>query len=181
MGPLEVGEALVGGALLFFVPGFTVAKAVFPGRRVRGPDGIRWAIELAALGLVLSVVLTVTVGYVLLVGAPGGFSADWADPLLESALAAVALVAFVVGWLEGAYARTAPARAPPSVEPGTADVWALSAELDGLERQRVALERELARAPAEDTDARARLAARLDEVVRGERSLRERREAEYEL
>ena len=57
MDPLAVGEAIAGGALLFVVPGFAVAKAVFPERRVRGAAGVRWALELAALALVLSVVL----------------------------------------------------------------------------------------------------------------------------
>jgi peptidyl-tRNA hydrolase, PTH2 family len=115
MEPLTVGEAVAGGALLFFVPGFAVAKAVFPERRHTDPDGLLWLVELAALGFVLSVVLTVVVGYLLLVGSPGGFRADWSDPLLEACLAALALVAFVVGLFEGVSgsASSGSWRAPP--------------------------------------------------------------------
>lgn len=181
MDPLALGEAVAGGALLFWVPGFAVAKAVFPERRLRGPAGVQWALELVALSLVLSVVLTVTVGYLLLAAAPGGFSAAWGDPLLEAALAAVALVAFAAGGLRGAYAATPPAPTSRPAEPGTAGAWELSDELDRLQRQRIGLERELGRAPSSDAELRARLQGRLDEVVRDEQALRSRREAEYEL
>jgi hypothetical protein len=180
MDPLAGIEAVAGGALLFFVPGFTVAKALFPERRVRGPDGVRWALELAALALVLSVGLTVVVGYVLLVAAPGGFTASWGDPLLEAVLAAIALAAAVAGWLGGAYARSPPsARLEP--EPGTAGAWELSVGLDRLQRQRLAVERELLAMPEADTEGRARLAARRDGLVRDMEALRRRREAEYDL
>ena len=180
MEPLAVGEAIAGGALLFFAPGFTVAKAVFPERRVRGPYGVRWAIELVALALVLSVVLTVVLGYVLLVGAPGGFSAAWTDPLLESALAGVALVALVVGWMEGAYARVAPAARLIPEEPGGPGAWELSVRLDRLQRERRRLERELATTGASDPgDGPVR--QRLREVLDEEAGLRRQREADYEL
>jgi hypothetical protein len=181
MEPLAVGEAIAGGALVFFLPGFVVAKAAFPERRVRGPDGVRWAIELVALGLVLSVVLTVVVGELLLAGAPGGFSASWGDPLLEAILAGVALVAFVIGWFEGAYAARAPEGSPRSREPGGDGAWPLSAELDRLQRERLGLERELRRTAAGDTETGARLRASLDRVVEEENALRQRREADYDL
>ena len=179
MEPLGLGQAVAGGALLFVVPGYAVAKAVFPERRIAGPDGVRWALELAALALVLSVVLTVTVGYVLLSGSPGGFAASWSDPLLEAVLAGIALVAFVVGWLEGAYARTPPVRRARPEEPGSAGAWELSERLDRLQRERRELERELRRPPAPE-DA-ARLQVRLDELVAEDERLRRRREADYEL
>ena len=180
MDPLSVPEAVAGGALLFFVPGFTVAKALFPERRVRGPDGVRWAIELVALALVLSVALTVVVGYGLLVGEPGGFSATWGNPLLESILAAIAAVAAFAGWLGGAYARHPPP-APTGAEPGTEGVGALGGELDRLQRERLVLERELRSSTSADPEARARLTARHDRVTREESALRRRREADYEL
>lgn len=181
MDPLRVGEAVAGGALLFLVPGFAVAKALFPERRVRGPDGVRWALELVALALVLSVVLTVVVGYLLLVGAPGGFSAAWGNPLLEAVLAAIAVAAGVAGWLGGAYARVPPVRRTGGPEPGTEGVGELAAELDRLQRQRLALERELRATPEADSGARARLTARRDEVARAEEAVRRRREAEYDV
>ena len=181
MDPLAVGEAVAGGALLFVVPGFAVAKAVFPERRVRGAAGVRWALELAALALVLSVVLTVTVGYLLLAGAPGGFSATWSDPLLEAVLAAIALLAFVAGALQGAYARVPPVRGPLAEEPGTLGAWELSDRLDRLQRERGRLERELRRSPAPDAGTAETVRARLGSIAEEEATLRQRREAEYDL
>jgi hypothetical protein len=176
MGPLALAEAIAGGLLLFFVPGYAVAKALFPERRLRGPDAVRWGLELAALSFVLSVVLTVVLGYVLLVGAPGGFSATWADPLLEAALAAVAAVAFAAGWLQGAYARE-PRR--PAERPAEAlGPWELDDRLDRLQRERLRLERELRRSAG--GDAAAGLRERIAGVVDEERSLQRRREAEYD-
>ncbi len=175
MDPLSAGEAVAGIGLLFFLPGALVAKAIFPDRRLRGPNGARWAVELTALGLVLSVALTVLVGELLLVGAPGGFSARWSDPLLEEVLAAIAAVAFVAGLLQGAYARTPPA--PRVLEPAEEDPWQLSVELDRLQRQRLRLERQIARG----TDGSEELRGRLDDLLAQERTLRERREASYDL
>jgi len=178
--PVALLEAIVGGALVFFVPGFAVAKALFPERRVRGPDGVRWAVELAALGLVLSVVLTVLVGYLLLSASPGGFRASWSDPLLEVALAAVAAVAFVAGALEGAYRAVAPLRPTRAADdaPGS-DPWELGQRLDRLQRERRSLERQLAAAPpADGPDGRR---ARLEAIVAEETVLRRAREADYDL
>jgi hypothetical protein len=161
--PAPLGWA-VGLLLFFFVPGLALARAVFPERRFRGPDGLRGAVELAVLSLVLSVVLTVLVGYALLSVAPGGFSAAWDSPVLEGTLAVVAAGAFVVGLVEGAYARV-PRRAPPPRGPGMEGAWALSERLDRLRAQR--------RAPGVDPATAAALDAE-------ERALAERREAEYD-
>ena len=180
MEPLALGQAVAGGALVFFLPGFAVAKAVFPERRLSQADGVRWGLELVALAVVLSVVLTVTVGYVLLTAAPGGFAASWSDPLLESVLAAVALVAFVAGWLEGAYTRSAPGPRAAPAEPGTAGVWELTMQLDRLQQERLALERELRRTAASDASSGDRLRERLGEVTEEEARLRRAREGEYD-
>jgi len=102
MDALDLLEAIVGGLLLFVVPGFAVARALFPEWRFRGPDGTLRALETATLSFVLSVALTVLVGSLLLGLAPGGFAAAWSDPVLEVALAAVALVAVAAGVLRGA-------------------------------------------------------------------------------
>jgi len=180
MEPLSAAEAVFGGALVFLVPGFGVAKALFPERRIVGPDGVRWAIELVTLSLVVSVVLTVTVGYVLLAGFPGTFSATWGDPLLEAILGAIALVAFVVGWLEGAYGATPRARPPPE-ETESPGAWELSRQLDRLQRERGRLERELARLSAPEGSEAARLRSRLGQLLEEQEALRRRREAEYDL
>jgi uncharacterized membrane protein len=180
MEALSAGEAVAGGVLLFFLPGYTIAKALFPERRARGPDGVRWVLEAIAIAFVLSVVLTVTVGYLLL-GTPGGFSATWSDPVLEAALAAIALVAFVVGLLEGAYGKAPPVRALGAVEPGSEGAWELSERLDRLQRERLGVERDLRRIPTSDTAAAGPLRLRLDRLLAEEETLRRQREAEYEL
>ena len=180
MDSLSLGQAVAGGALLFFVPGFVVAKAVFPERRLRGPGAVRWGIELVALALVVSVVLTVTVGYLLLVAAPSGFNAGWSDPLLESVLAAVALVAFLAGWWEGAYARVAPLARPHPESPGSTGAWELTERLDALQRERQRLERQIRSLQAPESTEGDTLRSRLHEVTEEERTLRERREGEYE-
>lgn len=157
--------------LLFFVPGFAVARAVFPERRFRGPTGLRGAFELVVLSFVLSVVLTLLAGYLLLSLGPGGFSATWSSPTLEVALAAVALVAFAVGLVEGAYSRTPP-RSAPAPDPGEEGAWEVTEQLDRIaaERRRAAAGA-LAGEPREAALARARAAE--SEIAR-------RREAEYE-
>jgi len=180
MDPLALGEAVAGGALVFFVPGYAVAKAVFPERRISAPGGRRWAVEVVTLGIVLSVVLTVVVGELLLAGAPGGFSASWTDPLLEASLAAVAVVAFAIGGLEGAYSRTPRTARPPPEDDGEDGAWELSDRLDRLQRERLHLDRELRHTPATDAAAVARLRQHRDEVVAEEATLRRRREEEYD-
>jgi len=181
MDPVALVQAVAGGVLLFFLPGYAVARAVFPERRVRGPTAVGWVLELVALAFVLSVVLTVVVGYVLLAGTSGGFSASWSDPRLEVGLAAITLVAFVAGWLEGAYARTPPPGHRIGADPGTARPWELSDRLDRLQRERIGLERRLRATPASDADRIAELTADRDHVVAEEERLRQRREADYEL
>ncbi len=178
MNPLSLPEAFLGGALLFFVPGFTVARAVFPRLRFRGPNGLRGALETITLAFTLSVVLTVLVGFLLLRVAPGGFLANWSDPLLEACLGAIAAVALAVGLLEGAYARTLPP--PPAREPGSGGPWELTRELDRLGAEERHLVRKLS-GPRPDSEAPGELQERLDEVRSELRALQERREAEYDL
>jgi len=179
MDPAGVLEAIAGGALLFFVPGYAVAKATFPERRVAGPDRLAWGLELVALAFVLSVTLTVVVGYLLLTGVPGGFAATWHDPLLEAVLAAVALAAFAVGLFEGAYARAPAGGHSVPAGPGEEGAWELSRELERLQRRRAAVRTQLGRAstPA----ARAELERELATIDADWEALRRRREAEYEL
>lgn len=171
MGPLDALGVAFGIALFFFVPGFAVARAVFPERRLRGAGGARETVELVVLAFVLSVVLTVLVGYLLLTLAPGGFSAGWGSPTLESALGAIAAVAFAVGALEGAYAPVPPARRTPAPEPGGEGAWELSRTLDRLGSERRALRRRSAGgAPSSEELA----------LAEQERALGRVREAEYD-
>ena len=172
----SAAEAAAGLLLVFFVPGYAVTRATFPEWRVAGPTGARRLLEMVTLSFVLSVVLTVLVGYLLLVAAPGGFQAYWTDPVLEAALAGLALVGFGVAFARGAFARIPPA--PPAPEPlgGAEGAWELTRELDRLQRDERRLEHALRVSPDTDTP-------RLQDELRALRARREaltrRREAQY--
>jgi hypothetical protein len=171
-------EVPIGFLLVLFVPGYAVTKALFPEWRIRGPEAYLRLIEIATLGFVLSVVLTVLVGYVLLVGAPSGFQAYWSAPVLEAALAGIALVAVAVGAARGAYARVPPPARAPAPSGGEEGAWELTRELDRLAREERQLLRSL-RGTASSADEAARLRARLEEVRAHSQELGRRREAEY--
>jgi len=175
MSIVSLGEGVVGGLLLFFVPGYAVTKALFPEWRVRGPKGARSLLETLTLSFVTSIGLTVLVGFGLLDLAPGGFSAAWTDPLLEGLLALIAAVAFVASIVRGAWSRVPPRAPTLSTEEGA---WEVSRELERLGRDERRLQHSLRMArgsPADET----RLSTEL-EAVRAERdALRKKREEEY--
>ena len=170
--------AVVGLLLVFFLPGYLVAKALFPEWRVRGPRGAIRAVELVTLGLILSVALTILVGFGLLNGAPSGFSASWSNPVLEGFLLAIAIVALVVGLLRGAYRPEPPAGPEPEPAPGATDGWGLVQRLEAIERERRSLRRAL-RGSAPGSPASTELEGRLTALEREATEIREAREKEY--
>jgi hypothetical protein len=174
---VEPFEAAVGFLLVFFLPGYTLSRALFPEWRLVGPRAIERGVELVTLGFVTSVVLTILVGFLLL-QTPGGFQASWSDPELEAALGGISAAAFVVGVLRGAYGRS-PVPAPP-LEPagGTEGAWELMRELERTERERSRVNRQLRRAPARSPEA-GELTERLRALEVKSEELRRRREAEY--
>jgi hypothetical protein len=170
-------EAVVGGLLVFFVPGFFVTRALFPEWELQGRGALTRFVETLTLSFVLSLTLTVLVGYVLLTAAPGGFQVYWSDPVLEAALAGVAVVAFGAGVARGAFRRGTPVRSPDESDPGGPGAWELTRELDRLGREERRLQRALqsTRGSAEEREIREHL-----QRVRLEtEELRRRREAEY--
>ena len=174
-------ETAAGLLLLFFLPGYAVAKATFPDWRVRGAGGRVRLVELVALSFVLSVALTVLAGYALLVGNPTGFSADWSDPLLEGILAGIALAGFAGALARGGFDRIPPTPHPaPAEDPGGEGAWELERALDELAREerRILhrLRREGSRLMPSESE---RLSAELEAVRQDRESLRVRREAEY--
>jgi len=169
-------EVVVGILLLFFVPGYFVTKATFPGWRVRGDEALTRAIEIGTLSFVLSVALTVLVGYGLLVGGPQGFQALWSDPVLEATLFAIAILAFGVGLARGAYRKVPPVRTAPG-SPGEQRPFELGRELSRLDREEVRLRRELDR--TDTREERQELERELDAVRARRTELQRRREAEY--
>jgi len=170
-------EAIAGGLLVFFVPGFFVTRALFPEWRLRGTGALTRLVETLTLSFVLSVTLTVLVGYLLLTAAPGGFQAYWTDPVLEAVLAAVAVLAFAVGMLRSVSSRGMPVRPLTEPDPGASGAWELTRELDRLSQEERRLQHALrvSRGRAEEGEIRENI-----EKVRSEtEELRRRREAEY--
>lgn len=171
-------EAIAGGLLVFFVPGFFLTRALFPEWRFRGSVAVRRLIETLTLSLVLSVTLTVLVGYLLLTVAPGGFQAYWTDPVLEATLSGVAVVAFVAGLLRSAYSREAPpARPRVEPDPGGSGAWKLTRDLDRLGREERRLQHALRVASGGPDEPAVR--EHLEKVRSETEALRRRREAEY--
>jgi uncharacterized membrane protein len=169
-------EVAVGFLLVFFVPGYALTKATFPEWRIRGPEAPLRLIETFSLALILSVALTVLVGYALLAAAPGGFQAYWTDPVLEAVLAGVAAIAFVAGWTQGAYRREPPATRPE--EPGESGAWEVSRELERIGREERRIAHQL-RVRADDPVESERLRADLGRLAAEKAELQRRREAEY--
>lgn len=167
--PIEAG---VGILLLFVLPGLTLTQAIFPEWRFRGEVAIERAVTTAALALVLSVSLTVVVGFGLL-NLPVGFSAAWSNPLLEMVLAVVALAGAIVAWRRGAYRRVPPAAPPIESLAGDDDGWAAIRGLEALAREERRLKHAIRTAPS-DGEA-ARLRSRMDEVQAEMRRLGEER------
>lgn len=177
MGFASYPEVLVGLLLVFFVPGYALTKATFPEWRLRGREAYRRLVETFTLSFVISIVLTVLVGYALLAAAPGGFQAYWTAPVLEAVLAGIAAVGFAVGWFRGAYRREPPPALP--VDAGDErDPWEISRELERIGREERRLAHEL-RTHANDPAESARLRERASRLQEERAELQERREAEY--
>ncbi len=179
MPAIAILETGAGVALVFFLPGYGLTKAVFPEWRVRGTAGLRRLVELVTLSFVLSVALTVLVGYLLLASSPGGFQASWTDPLLEISLAGIAVVGLGAALVRGGFSREPPVGAsPPPVAHGEEDALELTRQLDELGREARRIQHTL-RAQRATASERERLEARLSEIDRESAELRAGREAEY--
>jgi hypothetical protein len=178
MSVLSIPDAVAGFLLLFFAPGYALTRALFPEWRLRPPSALRRLVETLTLSFVLSVVLTVIVGYALLSWAPGGFQAFWSDPVLEGFLFAITLVGLGAAAVRGAFAKEPPA--PPSDEPGSGEegAWALSLELERLHREERRILHAL-RTPKQSASEADALRERLKEVQARRTDLARRREAEY--
>ena len=155
MGSVDAVESVAGLALVFFLPGFALARATFPEWRFRGPSGTVHLLETLTLSLVGSVVLTILLGFALLNSAVG-FQATWSDPVLFVALAALAAVGLVVAVLRGAFARVPPSGPVLEPEGGTEGAFEDIREVDRLRAEERRL-RHRARTLARDDPERERL------------------------
>ncbi len=178
MTPTGVLESSAGFLLVFFVPGYTTTRAIFPEWRLRGADAWRRGVEVVTLSFVLSVAWTILVGYLLLAGLPGGFQAAWANPELEVTLLAVTLITFVAGWTAGAYSTVPPSGREPPTDPGEDGAWELTRALDRNAREARRVTHRLRQAAAHSSEA-AELEARLASLDEESMRLRREREEQY--
>ncbi|MFZ0892672.1 MAG: DUF1616 domain-containing protein [Thermoplasmata archaeon] len=178
MSGTPIYESLAGLALVFFLPGYCTTKALFPEWRVQGPDGLTRLVEIISLSFVLSVVLTIVLGYGLLVLGPNGFQASWSDPVLEAILAVIAAVALAAGILRHAYSKEAPLPRDEGADPGGEGAWELLRELEDLQREERRLRHRL-RVTKGDSGTSAQVENQLRDVQEQIATLRQHREAEY--
>ena len=94
-------QAAVGLLLIFFIPGFTLIRVLFPRKEELNPEyGLLYQI---ALGMVMSFVIVVLLGFFLtsMTKPTGG---GYFDPAtLWSSLGGLSIILFVIGWWRGAY------------------------------------------------------------------------------
>jgi hypothetical protein len=173
--PLEI---LAGLLLVFALPGYAITRATFPEWRLRGPDALLRAVEIGTLSLVLSVTVTILVGFVL-GNLPGSFfQAGWSDPLLEAVLGAIAAVALVAAVLRGAFRRVPPSAPAPEPAPGEEGPLALARELEA-DRREVRRLRHALRTLKADDPQRIHLEEELHATERRAQERLAAREAEY--
>jgi len=94
-------QAAAGLLLIFFLPGFTLIRVLFPRKEELDPEyGLLYQI---ALGMVMSLVIVVLMGFFLtsMTKPTGGGYFDGAT--LWPSLGGLTVILFVVGWWRGAY------------------------------------------------------------------------------
>jgi hypothetical protein len=174
MASVNAAEALAGLALIFFLPGFGIARATFPEWRFRGPDGTVRLLETLTVSLFGSVGVTVVVGFGLL-NSSIGFGAMWSNPTLFEALAGLTAVALVIAFVRGAFSRVPPVG--PAREAESPDPFEAIGELERLNAEERRLRHRL-RVVSRDDPGRARLQADLDGILDQQGRVVATREAE---
>jgi hypothetical protein len=162
--PLQVLQVLFGIILVFFLPGYLMVKALFPGRNEL--DKEYNVIYEIGLGMGLSIVIVILDGFFLgslhqLVGFRdvGGVEKGWFDaPYIWASLLLICLLLFIAGWYRGAFpwmGRLHPrlARVPASEKPE-----ARKKRMDGLilKLWDLSREREKLRKEVRDSERRSR-------------------------
>jgi hypothetical protein len=171
-------ESIAGALLLFVLPGLAWTRALFPEWRYRGPLAITRAIETATAAFVMSLAVTILVGFALTFNASGPFPATWSDPVLEFALAAIAAVGFVLAYFRGAFDRIPPVAPTPEPSPGADAPTVILEELAELRTSERRLRHRL-RQRGLGANERERIEAELGTVERKVEDLRRRREDDY--
>ncbi|HLY76762.1 MAG TPA: DUF1616 domain-containing protein [Thermoplasmata archaeon] len=171
-------EIVAGLLLVFALPGYAITKATFPEWRLQGANALLRIVEVGTLSLVLSVTVTILVGFVL-GNLPGSFfQAGWTDPLLEVILASISAVGLAVAVLRGGFSKTPPAAPAIERSPGEEDPMGLLRALEESQRLARRLRHAIRQLDREDPH-RAQLEAQLADAQRRSQELRAHREAEY--
>jgi hypothetical protein len=171
-------ESVAGGLLLFAVPGLAWTRALFPEWRIAGPLAITRAVETATLGFLLSLSLTILVGFSLTFGPSAPFPSGWSNPELEEILAAIAAIGFVVALLRGGFAKEPPP-APAREPAGGADApTPLLEEIAAIRTEERRVRHQL-RKGGLAAGERTRLEGELEALRDRSDRLRRAREAEY--
>ena len=199
LGVLEVLRIILGLVLIFFLPGYLLVKALFPGQNEL--DKEYNLIYEIGLGMGLSIVIAILDGFLLgslhqLVGfrTVDGAEKGWFDtPYIVSSLLLVCLLLFIAGWYRGAYpwmGRLHPSltRVPASESPKARkermdnlikELWDLSRERERLRKEVRDFERKSrAHAAGMKVHYRKRLEesrGKLEEVDKKIRELEEKR------
>jgi len=100
---LDIIIAAIGLLMIFFIPGFTFIRALFPRKEDLDPEyGLLYQI---ALGMAMSIVLTILVGIFLAsLGTNPATGKGYFDaPYLWVSLITISCVFFFVGWYRGGY------------------------------------------------------------------------------
>jgi uncharacterized membrane protein len=171
-------ELLAGLLLVFVLPGYAITKATFPEWRLRGPEALLRVVETGTMSLVLSVTVTILVGFVL-GSVPGSyFQAGWSDPLLEALLAAITGVALVAAVLRGAFRRSPPPVPIAETASGEEAPFDVMRELEADRREARRLRHALRQLKADDP-RRPRIEEELSATERRAQERMAAREAEY--
>ena len=150
---LDAIPAAAGLLLAFFLPGAAVAAAVFP-EKVRRGAGWAGPLEIAVLGIVGSVALTILLGS-LLTALPSGFGTSSSNPSIWVADGAVVVVGLIAWFVR----RNAVAPEPDP--PADTEAWEDLRALERAAREERTLRRALrsgSLAPKERSELEERLA-----------------------
>ncbi len=153
IGILDALRILVGLLLIFFLPGYLLVKALFPGRNEL--DKEYNLIYEIGLGMGLSIVIAILDGFLLgsvhqLIGFRDGGKGYFDTPYIVGSLLLICLLLFIAGWYRGAFpwmGRLHPSltRVPASEKPQARRkrMDEMITKLWGLSRQRERLRREV--------------------------------------
>lgn len=170
-------EAVIGTLLVFVLPGFGITRALFPERRVFRPRSWTNLLEQLTSSVVLSVGVTILVGFAWL-GTPTGVQASWSDPLIEANLAAVTGGALAVAIVRGSFSAQPPDSPPIEPQGGHSDPTELIRRLDRLARDERSIRHRIRVAGPKSSEAEP-LTQELERIRADAAHLRAERESEY--